>query len=149
GGGLTVFFNDPLPCPDPAAQAVRLAIAIREQMSELIVGWRRRGYELGFKAGIDLGFAPLGTIGGEERAHFGAIGSVVNVAAGLCDEARDGQILVSQRVYAATENLVEATSVGVLALKGFRKPVGVFSIERARTSAATGGPAPGEAAGAA
>jgi class 3 adenylate cyclase/DNA-binding CsgD family transcriptional regulator len=149
GGELMVFFNDPLPCPDPAAQAVRLAIAIREQMSELMVGWRRRGYELGFRAGIDLGFATLGTIGVEERADYGAIGSVVNLAVRLCDEARDGQILVSQRVHAAVDDWVEAASVGVLTLKGFVKPVGVFRIERARTSAASAGPAPGEAAAAA
>ena len=145
GGGLTVFFNDPLPCPDPALQAVRLAIAIREKMSELIAGWRRRGYELGFRAGIDLGFATLGTIGVAERADYGAVGSVVNVAAGLRDEARDGQILVSQRVHVAVDDLVEATSVGVLTLKGFVKPVGAFSVKGPRTSAVTGGPAPGEA----
>jgi adenylate cyclase len=149
GGGLMVFFNDPLPCPDPAGQAVRLAIAIREKISELIVGWRKRGYELGFRAGIDLGFATLGTIGVEERADYGAIGSVVNLAVRLCDEARDGQILVSQRVHAAVDNWVEAASVGVLTLKCFVKPVGVFSIERACTSTTSGGPAPEDARAAA
>jgi DNA-binding NarL/FixJ family response regulator len=135
GGGLTVFFNDPLPCAEPAVQAVRLAIAIREKMSELIVRWQKRGYELGFRAGIDLGFATLGTIGVGERADYGAIGSVVNLAARLCDEADDGQLLVSQRVHAAVDDLVESTPVGVLTLKGFVKPVGVFSIARARTDA--------------
>ena len=134
GGGQTVFFNDPLPCPDPAVQAVRLAMAMSEKMRELIVGWRKRGHELGFKAGIDLGYATLGTIGVEGRSDYGAVGSVVNLAARLCDEGRDGQILVSQRVHTAAEDLVEATSLGMLALKGFLKPVGVFSIERARAS---------------
>jgi DNA-binding CsgD family transcriptional regulator len=110
-------------------------------MSGLLVGWRKRGYELGFKAGIDLGFATLGTIGVEERADYGAIGSVVNLALRLCDEARDGQILVSQRVHAAVDNSVEAASVGVLTLKGFVKPVGVFRV----VQAAAGGPAPDEA----
>jgi DNA-binding NarL/FixJ family response regulator len=132
GGGLTVFFNDPLPCPDPAGQAVRLAIAMREKMHELTSGWRKHGHELGFSVGVDLGFATLGTIGVEGRSDYGAIGSVVNLAARLCDEARDGEILVSQRVHAAAEELVEAKSLGALTLKGFLKPVGVFSIERAR-----------------
>jgi DNA-binding NarL/FixJ family response regulator len=144
GGGLTVFFNDPLPCPEPAVQAVRLALAIREKMNELIVGWRRRGYELGFRAGIDLGFATLGTIGVEGRADYGAIGSVVNLAASLSDEADAGQILVSQRVHAAVDDLVESTSVGMLTLKGFVKPIGAFSVDRARTRAADGEPAPDE-----
>jgi DNA-binding response OmpR family regulator/DNA-binding CsgD family transcriptional regulator len=145
GGGLLVFFNDPLPCPDPAAQAVRLAIAIREKMHELIDTWRKRGYELGFRAGIDLGFATLGTIGVGERADYGAIGSVVNLAIRLCDEAHDGQILVSRRVHSAVDDWVEADSVGVLTLRGFVKPVGVFSIERAHTGVPSEAYAPGKA----
>jgi DNA-binding NarL/FixJ family response regulator len=136
GGGQTVFLNDPLPCPDPAVQAVRLAIAISDKMRELIAGWRKHGHELGFRAGIDLGYATLGTIGVEGRSDYGAVGSVVNLAARLCGEAREGQILISQRVHAAAGDLVEATSLGTLALKGFLKPVGVFSIERARASVA-------------
>jgi DNA-binding NarL/FixJ family response regulator len=136
GGSQTVFFNDPLSCPDPAVQAVRLAIAMSEKMRELMAGWRKRGHELGFRAGIDLGYATLGTIGVEGRSDYGAVGSVVNLSARLCDEAREGQILVSQRVHAAAEDLVEATSLGMLALKGFVKPVGVFSIERARAGIA-------------
>jgi adenylate cyclase len=137
GGGLTVFFNDPLPCPDPAVQAVRLAIVMSDKMRELTATWRKRGHELGFKAGIDLGYATLGTIGVEGRSDYGAVGSVVNLAARLCDEARESQILVSQRVHAAGEDLVEATALSMLALKGFVKPVGVFSIGRARTSVAS------------
>jgi len=152
GGGQTVFFNDPLPCPDPAVRAIRLALAIREKMGELIAVWWKRGHALGFKAGIDLGYATLGTIGVEGRTDYGAVGSVVNLAARLCDEADEGQILVSQRVHAAGEDLVESTALGTLALKGFVKPVGVFSIGRARAAVGRGpladsGPPPEPAIG--
>jgi adenylate cyclase len=144
GGGVTVFFNDPLPCPDPAVQAVRLAIATRDKMHELITGWRKRGHELGFRAGIDLGYATLGTIDVEGRSDYGAVGSVVNLAARLCEEANEGQILVSQRVYTVAEDVVQATSLGMLPLKGFVKPVGVFSVEGARASVSLGPLAGGE-----
>ncbi|HLZ23703.1 MAG TPA: response regulator [Ktedonobacterales bacterium] len=135
GGGLTVFFNDPLPCPNPACEAVRLAIAIGEQMREVLTGWRKLGHELGIRMGIDLGYATLGTIGFAQRSDYGAVGTVVDLAARLCDEASDGQILVSQRVHAAAEHLVDSTSLGMLALQGFRKPVGAFAIVRARARA--------------
>ena len=138
GSGLTVFFNDPLPCPDPAGRAVRLAIAIGEQMRELLTGWRKLGHELGLRMGIDLGYATLGTIGFERRSDYGAVGSVVNLAARLCDEARDGQIYISQRVHAAAEEQVEANSLGVLTLKGFLKPVRAFSVVRARAPVTPG-----------
>src|SRR5262249_13387067 len=38
---LTILFNDPLPTDDPAGQAVRLALAMRDRMVEMIAGWRK------------------------------------------------------------------------------------------------------------
>jgi class 3 adenylate cyclase len=128
GDGLMVWFNDPIPVADPAARAVRLAIAMREAGSELKTGWRRRGHELDFSAGIALGYATLGKIGFEGRYDYGAVGSVMNLASRLCDEALPGQIVVSRRVLAEVEEVVEAVPVGALVLKGFGKPVEAFSV---------------------
>ena len=132
GDGLMVFFNDPLPCPNPAERAVRMALAMRERMRELCVVWRGRGHDLGFGIGIALGDATLGTIGFEGRTHYGAIGSVVNLASRLCDEARDGQILASEPVCAALDGLVVAEPVPDLRLKGFARPVPAFEVVAAR-----------------
>src|ERR1700752_4396935 len=100
-----VFFNDPVPIPDPAERAVNMAVAMREAARTLIASWRRRGRELGFGAGIAQGYATLGQIGFAERSGYTAIGTVCNVAARLCAEARDGQILVAQRVAIEVENM--------------------------------------------
>jgi adenylate cyclase len=128
GDGLMVFFNDPLPCQDPAARAVRMSAAMRERTGELSRVWRKRGHELGFGVGIALGYATLGKIGFEGRFDYGAIGTVTNLASRLCDEARSGQILISQRVYAMVEDLVEVEPLGDLDLKGFHKPVSAFNV---------------------
>jgi adenylate cyclase len=128
GDGMMVFFNDPLPCDDPAARAVRMAAAMRERAQELSRGWRKRGHELGFGVGIAVGYASIGRIGFEGRFDYGAIGTVTNLAARLCSEARPGQILISQRVYAMVEDLVDVEPVGELELKGFLKPVPAFNI---------------------
>jgi class 3 adenylate cyclase len=123
---MMIFFNDPLPCPDHAAQAVRMAVSMRQQMGELTEQWRRRGHQLGFGVGIAQGYATLGMIGFEGRVEYGAIGPVANLASRLCDEAQGRQILISQRVYAAVEELVEAEPAGELVLKGFLKPMPTF-----------------------
>jgi class 3 adenylate cyclase/CheY-like chemotaxis protein len=130
GDGLMVFFNDPLPCPDPAARAVRMAVAMRERVGTLAETWRKRGHQLGFGVGIALGYATLGKIGFEGRFDYGAIGTVTNLAARLCDEARGGQILISQRVFAAVEDLAETEPAGECNLKGFLKPVPAFNVVR-------------------
>jgi DNA-binding response OmpR family regulator len=128
GDGLMVFFNDPVPCPDPGARAVRMAIGMRQQMRELTGKWQRRGHSLDFGVGIAQGYATLGMIGFEGRVDYAAIGPVTNLAARLCAEALGGQILISQRVYVVLEELLEAEPLGELSLKGFLQPEPVFNV---------------------
>lgn len=132
GDGLMVLFNDPVPCPDPAARAVRMAIEMRARIAELAKKWRRYGHELGFGIGIAHGYATLGRIGFEGRFGYAAIGSVANLAARLCNEARSGQILVDGKVRIATESVAESESVGELTLKGFQRAIGAFNVRALR-----------------
>jgi len=118
GDGIMVFFNDPVPCPDPAERAVRMAMAMREAAGKLIAAWRRHGCELGFGAGIAQGFATLGQIGFSDRSGYTAIGTVCNLAARLCAEAKDGQILVSSHIAEAVEAVAALENLGNLELKG-------------------------------
>jgi adenylate cyclase len=130
GDGLMVFFNDPIPCPDPAERAVRMAVAMRERVADLTARWRKLEYDLDFGVGIAQGYATLGTIGFEGRYDYGAIGTVTNLAARLCGEASGGQILVSQRVCTAAEGLAEVEPVGELSLRGFTRPVAAHNVIR-------------------
>jgi class 3 adenylate cyclase len=134
GDGLMVFFNDPLPCPDPAGRAVGMAVAVRERAAELARTWRKRGYHLDVGVGIAQGYATLGKIGFEGRFDYGAIGTVTNLAARLCAEADGGQILISQRVYAAVEDAVVAERLPDVVVKGFLKPVTAFNVNGLRES---------------
>jgi adenylate cyclase len=128
GDGLMVYFNDPLPCTDPAERAVRMAVEMRSTVGELMSGWRRRGFDLGFGIGVAQGYATLGRIGFEERVDYTAIGTVTNLAARLCGEARDGQILLSKRVATAVEGGVRLEEIGSLALKGLSQAVAVYNV---------------------
>lgn len=128
GDGLLVFFNDPLPCPDPAVRAVRLAVAMRDAVAALAAEWRQRGHQIGFGVGVAQGFATLGQIGFEGRFDYSAIGTVINTAARLCDAAKDGQILVTSRIATAAAELAELTPLGALTLRGLGRPVVVSNV---------------------
>jgi len=136
GDGIMVFFNDPVPIPDPAERAVKIAVAMRETAGTLITDWRERGRDLGFGAGIAQGYATLGQIGFSERSGYTAIGTVCNVAARLCAEAKDGQILLSQRVNVALRGSVATEQVGALALKGLTQPVVAYNVPLVSSQAA-------------
>jgi adenylate cyclase len=132
GDGMMIFFNDPVPLPNPARQAIRMALAMRERLKELTVKWRKLGYELDFGVGIAQGYATIGEIGFEGRWDYGAIGTVTNLASRLCGEAKPGEVLVPQRLFGIVEELVEAEPVGELSLKGFHRPIAAFNILRLR-----------------
>ena len=136
GDGIMVFFNDPVPIPDPAERAVKMAVAMREAAGALIKSWRRRGRVLGFGAGIAQGYATLGQIGFADRSGYTAIGTVCNLAARLCAEAKDRQILFAQWVAVSVEATIALEEVGELTLKGFTQPVVAHNVPLAATQPA-------------
>jgi class 3 adenylate cyclase len=129
GDGLIVYFNDPLPCPNPAERAVGLAVAMRDAVAEMAQTWRRRDYQIGFGIGIAQGFATLGRIGFEGRFDYSAIGTVINTAARLCEFAKDGQILVTSRVATAVAEVADIREIGQLTFKGLRRAIAVSNVE--------------------
>jgi adenylate cyclase len=105
-----------------------MALAMRDRVRTLAEGWSRVGHDLGFGVGIAQGFATLGRIGYEGRFDYAAIGSVTNLAARLCAEAGAGQVLVSQRVFSAVEDVAAGESVGSLDLRGFSRSIRAFHV---------------------
>jgi len=134
GDGMMIFFNDPLPVPNAAERTLRMALAMRERVTALSSTWRKRGYDLHLGIGIAQGYATIGAIGYEGRWDYGAIGPVTNLAARLCAEAKAGQILISRRVVAVTDDLFEVEPVGELTLKGFQRPISACNVLGVKTS---------------
>jgi class 3 adenylate cyclase/CheY-like chemotaxis protein len=128
GDGIMIVFNDPIPAADHCARAVRLALDMRDRVSELSGQWRANGHDLGFGIGIATGYATLGLIGFDKRREYTAIGRVTNLASRLCDEARPGQIIVAQRTYSIVQSQVQADHVGDLSLKGFNRPMAAYNV---------------------
>ncbi len=128
GDGAMILFNAPVPVEDHELQAIRMALCMRESVAVLARGWKKHGYALGFGVGIAGGYATMGTIGFEGRLEYSAIGTVVNLAARLCGEAGNGQILISPRIFSKAETRIDVEPVGELSLKGFNRPVPAYNV---------------------
>ena len=139
GDGLLVVFNDPLPCADPSLRAVHMAIEMRDEVAKLSQKWSRSGHDVGFGIGIAHGYATLGTIGYEGRLQYSVTGKVANLAARLCNEAKDGHILVDISVRSAVEMHADIEFIEELTLKGFSRPVKAFNVRNLKP---TSEPAP-------
>jgi class 3 adenylate cyclase len=74
------------------------------------------------------GYATLGRIGFEDRFDYTAIGAVINLAARLCADAADGQVLATGRLAASIEQLAEIEPLGERELRGMSRPVQVCNL---------------------
>ena len=134
GDGVMAFFNDPVPIADHELQAIRMALELQERFADVAAVWRKGGTDLGLGIGIAAGYATLGRIGYEGRYDYGAVGPVTNLASRFSDSAQPGQILISQRVFAAVDDDVRAEPVGEVELKGFARPVATYEVHALRDS---------------
>ncbi len=130
GDGLMVFLGDPEPMDDHPIQAVKMAQAIREAFDVLFKTWEATGRDLKLGIGIATGIASLGTIGFEGRLDYAAIGSVTNLSARLCSQAKGGEILAAESTIAKLPDDIPSDYVATIELKGFSKPQSVYSIQR-------------------
>lgn len=128
GDGTMIFFNDPVPIPDAAERAVRLALALRDEFGRVGSRWQARGHMLGLGAGVSMGYATAGLVGFEGHWDYAVIGPVTNLAARLCQRAESSQILVCRRIMAELGEHLEADSLGAADLKGFVRAVEIFSV---------------------
>jgi adenylate cyclase len=128
GDGLMLLLNAPLPCPEPATRAVRMALDMQSAVQALILRWRERGYVIGFGVGIATGTATVGRIGYEGRIDYTAIGSVVNLASRICSAASDGQTLIDPETATAAAKTIGVKGLGTQRIKGFAQSVPIFAV---------------------
>ena len=136
GDGMMVFFNDPVPIPEPAKRAVEMALALNAESGRLSIHWQRKGFALDTGIGVALGFATLGAIGYEQRIDYGAIGTVTNLAARLCAEAPGGEVYVSQRIHAEIDGTYATESLGEISLRGLSGTQRAYRLVITRETAA-------------
>jgi adenylate cyclase len=128
GDGIMAYLNDPNPCERPATRVIEMALGLKDPMDDLCEEWERHGYELGYGIGIAFGHATLGIIGFDGRNDYTPLGTVVNLAARLCDEASNRQCLIDRHTNAAVGDAFETQRFADLALKGFSSPVATYEV---------------------
>jgi adenylate cyclase len=135
GDGIMVIFNDPVEVANPAERALRMALGMQEAFAPLAESWRQRNFDLGIGIGVAQGYATIGAIGFEGRWDYGVIGTVTNLAARLCGEARPGQVVAHRKALAGITNLFDVAPLGKISLKGIAQGVDAFDVLAVRSYA--------------
>ena len=131
GDATMAVFNAPFDLDDYIFKAVCAAYDIAAGADEIEAEMMERfGKTVGFGVGVNCGPAVVGNIGCEVRMDYTAIGDTVNTAARLEANAKRGQILISDAVYQAVKDRVEAEPIGEIPLKGKTVGVMVYSVKK-------------------
>jgi class 3 adenylate cyclase len=130
GDAIMVFFNDPLPQPDHAERAVRMALDMQKELDELrrsMVGQALLNINIGI--GISTGFVTVGNSGSPSRMDYTVMGNHVNLASRLSADTGPGEILISERTLALLPpGIAIAEPAGQRNLKGIQRPISCFRI---------------------
>lgn len=136
GDCVMAFFNAPVKRADHAAAAVDAALELQRRLPELS---KEMGHELRASVGIATGYARVGRLGSDDVKDYTAIGDVVNQAARLQAQARAGEVVISENVYAKVAARYPGVTRETLTLKGFREPSVAYRLD---SKGVAGAPAP-------
>ena len=128
GDGVHLFFNDPVEQGDHRLRALRMTVALRDDVARLQARWEKRGVRLGFGVGVSVGHATAGRIGFEGRYAYAVVGTIVNLAARLSAEAAGGQILITDELHREVADGVDAERIDGLSLKGISHLVTAWNV---------------------
>ncbi len=132
GDAALAIFGSLIPIDRPAYSAISAAVEIRERFNKLRDKWKTQEkvfQNIGIGIGITSGRVFIGNVGTEKRFDFTVIGLDVNLAQRLASDAKNGDILISERVKEQLNNgfiLEQSTSYH---LKGIEGPVTIYTIK--------------------
>jgi class 3 adenylate cyclase/DNA-binding response OmpR family regulator len=127
GDGVMAYFNAPLAQPNHVLRAVRAAWRLCRSLEDVHTRLPEAS-QVRFGVGVSTGEVIVGNIGAPQLMSFTVIGDAVNVGRRLQEQARGGQILVTQQVYGLAQDYVKAEMAGLIEVKGHSQPEPVFEV---------------------
>ena len=127
GDAVMGIFNAPLDQPDHHLRAARAAVAIRDAIETHVLTLPPE-FRLNYGIGLNSGEAVVGNVGTAQRLDYTAIGDSINYAKRLQENARGGQILLSQATYDQIKDQIVATELEPLPVKGRSTPEKVYEL---------------------
>jgi class 3 adenylate cyclase len=126
GDMIVAMFGAPSRLVDSERRSIETAIEMQNRLKTIPVPWIKKNFITGI--GISSGEVVVGNVGSPQHMDYTAIGDKVNIASRLQSMAKGEQILVSGKIYEATQNYFEFKKVGLVQVKGKKNPIEVFEV---------------------
>ena len=129
GDGIMALFGAPLAHEDHAVRACYAALDMQEAMrrhAEEVRG--THGIEVQIRVGLSSGEVVVGTIGGDLRMDYTAVGQTAHLAARMEQLATPGTIRLTVDTLRLAEGFIEVKSLGLVPVKGLEQPIDVYEV---------------------
>lgn len=127
GDAVMAIFNAPVQQEDHTMRAVRAALNMRYDIMALHEVMEPQ-YRLSFGIAINVGEAVVGLVGTKMRLDYTAIGDTINTAKRIQENAKAGQVLLSEAAYQQVKNVVVVNALEPMKVKGRVQPVQVYEL---------------------
>jgi adenylate cyclase len=135
GDEIMALFGTPVPLPNHALNACKVALQMRDKMTELQEKWKAEGketFEIGI--GVNTGSAVVGNLGSEQIFDYTAIGDTINLGARLESINKEYEtakhIIISEFTLAHVQDFVETRYLDEVKVKGKNKAVKIYELIR-------------------
>jgi class 3 adenylate cyclase/tetratricopeptide (TPR) repeat protein len=128
GDGIMALFGAPIAHEDHARRAVRAALGIERALAGFQQELAPRGITFRARQGLNTGLVVVGSIGGDLRMDYTAVGDTTNVAARLQQTGEPGRITISEATHRLVHGYFETRRIGEVHLKGKAEPVSAWEI---------------------
>ena len=133
GDEIMALFGTPVPLPNHALNACKVALQMRDKMTELQEKWHaegKQGFEIGI--GVNTGSAVVGNLGSEQIFDYTAIGDTINLGARLESINKEYEtakhIIISEFTLEYVKDLVEVRYLDEVKVKGKNKAVKIYEL---------------------
>ena len=131
GDGIMALFGAPIAHEDHARRAVRAALGIARALDAYQTELTSRGITFRARQGLNTGLVVVGSIGGDLRMDYTAVGDTTNVAARLQQAGEPGRVTISEATHRLVAGYFETRKMGDIHLKGKAEPVAAWEVLRA------------------
>jgi adenylate cyclase len=138
GDAIIAFFGAPMPLPDHATRAIRVACQMQEQLLLLRKKWQSEGdkwpqivHDMRMRIGVNSGEIVTGNMGSKMRMNYTMMGDSVNLAARLEEAAKQYGIFTHVAQFAldlAEKELFLFREIDTIRVVGKTEPVTTFEI---------------------
>lgn len=128
GDGLMSIFGIPTH-EDDHERAILAAMEMQQSMKELSQEMRESiGVTLELSIGINTGVVIIGDIGTDLRLDYTVIGDVVNTTSRVQEQAKPGEILVTEKTYKRAAHCFDFEMLKPIHVKGKKQPLHLYKV---------------------